>query len=142
MSKLTQVSVTLSARIEGLRSAVENATTAVDDAAEREAAEERERLASEIQALRDHIGDLTRNKQDPALIAALRDEMGDLEARQPEVTREADRLAANRRALEQSLANLRAELEAAELEHRNISDQAMKVREHIESLMHARRSRH
>jgi chromosome segregation ATPase len=144
MSKLTRASATLAARIEELRSTIENTTIAVTNAAELEeaAADERKRLSSEIEALRDHIGELTRNKQDPALIAALNDELRDLEASQPEVAREAERLASTLRDLQQSLENLRAELESAELAHRQVTEQAMKLREHLESLMHERRTRH
>jgi predicted nucleic acid-binding Zn-ribbon protein len=135
MRKLTEASSTFALRIVELRAAVERARLAETTEAAQEAvtARESERLPDELKALHEHINDLIRAQEDPALMSVLQEVLKDLESTQHEVHRQLERL---RSRGHEALERATAELEFAEQEHRRIADQAMKLREHIEKVSH------
>jgi uncharacterized protein (DUF3084 family) len=87
----------------------------------------------EIKELRDHINDLLRSPEDPALVSGLKEELAELEARRREIDQQIEQSRSHRR---DALENAIRELESAEQEHRHVADQAMRLREHIEKLSH------
>jgi predicted 2-oxoglutarate/Fe(II)-dependent dioxygenase YbiX len=111
MRKLLDASAACAARDAELRAAVERARLTDPNETAREAAAlaESERLMEARRALQDHINEAIRIGQDPALISDLKEELTELEGR-------------------------RRELESGEEEHRHIADQAVRLRQHIESL--------
>jgi chromosome segregation ATPase len=135
MRKLTEASSTYALRIVELRAAVERARLAesTEAAQEAAAARESERLPDELKALREHIDELIRGREDPAMISGLQEVLKDLESTQHEVHRQLERLRSRGR---EALESATAELEFAEQEHRRIVDRAMKLREHIEKVSH------
>jgi chromosome segregation ATPase len=138
MRKLTEASISIAARAEQLRAAIEQARAAAKTTSNEEAAAEREndRFLGEAKALREYIDGLVRGGEAPALIAALQEELGDLESKQREVAQQVERIKSRSNALSQSLETTRAELEATEQKHRQAADQAMRLREHIEKEAH------
>jgi hypothetical protein len=135
MRKLTAVSSTYAVRNAELRAALERArvTEASEAVRETEAIRESERLAQEIKELHDHISDLLRSREDPALVSGLTEELAELESRRLEIERQIEQSRAHRH---DALENAIRELESAEQEHRHVADQAMRLREHIEKLSH------
>jgi chromosome segregation ATPase len=138
MRKLTEASISIAARAEQLRAAIEQAETAAKTISNEEAAAKREndRLLGEAKALRVYIDGLARDGEAPALIAALQEEFGDLESKQREAAQQLERIKSRGNAIGQTLVISRAELEATEEKHRQAADQAMKLREHIEREAH------
>jgi chromosome segregation ATPase len=135
MRKLTGASSTYAVRSAELRAALERArlTEAREAVEEAEAIRENETLVEEIKELRDHIRDLSRSREDPALVSGLSEELEELESRRREIDQQVEQSRSHRRdALEHAV----RELESAEQEHRHIADQAMRLREHIEKLSH------
>jgi chromosome segregation ATPase len=135
MRKLTGASSTYAVRNAELRAALERAklTEASEAVRETEAVQESERLVEEIKALRDHINDLLRSREDPALISGLTEELAELEGRRHEIDQQIEQSRSHRH---DALENAVRELESAEQEHRHVADQAMRLREHIEKLSH------
>jgi chromosome segregation ATPase len=135
MRKLTGASSTYAVRNAELRAALERAklTEASEAVRETEAVQESERLVEETKALRDHINDLLRSREDPALISGLTEELAELEGRRHEIDQQIEQSRSHRR---DALENAIRELESAEQEHRHVADQAMRLREHIEKLSH------
>jgi hypothetical protein len=135
MRKLLEASSTYVKRCVELRAAVERARLAEStEAAEKAAvARQSEKLPGELKALREHIEDLIRGREDPAIISGLQEVLKDLESTQHEVHQQLERL---RSRGHEALESATAELEFAEQEHRRIADQAMKLREHIEKVSH------
>ncbi len=135
MRKLTGASSTYAVRNAELRAALERAklTEASEAVRETEAVQESERLVEEIKALRDHINDLLRSREDPALISGLTEELAELEGRRHEIDQQIEQSRSHRH---DTLENALRELESAEQEHRHFADQAMRLREHIERLSH------
>jgi DNA repair exonuclease SbcCD ATPase subunit len=135
MRKLSGASSAYAVRDAELRAAVERArsTDASETAREAAAVRECERLLDEIKELRDHINDLIRGREDPALVSGLREELTELESRRLEIDQQLEQLRAHRH---ETLENAIRELGSAEQEHRHIADQAMRLREHIEKLSH------
>jgi chromosome segregation ATPase len=135
MRKLTGASSTYAVRNAELRAALERAklTEASEAVRETDAVQESERLVEEIKALRDHINDLLRSREDPALISGLTEELAELEGRRHEIDQQIEQSRSHRH---DALENAVRELESAEQEHRHVADQAMRLREHIEKLSH------
>jgi hypothetical protein len=135
MRKLSGASSAYAVRDAELRAAVERArvTDASETAREAAAVRESEILLDEIKELRDHVNNLIRGRADPALVSGLKEELTELESRRLEIDRQLERLRAHRH---ETLENATRELEFAEQEHRHIADQAMRLREHIEKLLH------
>lgn len=135
MRKLTGASSTHAVRNAELRAALERArlTEATEALRETESVREGERLVEEIKELRDHINDLLRSPEDPALVSGLKEELAELEARRREIDQQIEQSRSHRR---DALENAIRELESAEQEHRHVADQAMRLREHIEKLSH------
>lgn len=131
MRKLLDASAAYAERDAELRAAVERArlTDPSETARESAAASESERLIDEKQNLQDHINDLIRSGQDPALISDLKEELAELESRRREIDKQIEQ---SRSPLESAI----RELESGEQEHRHIADQATRLREHIERLSH------
>jgi DNA repair exonuclease SbcCD ATPase subunit len=135
MRKLTGTSLTYAVRNAELRAALERArlTDATETVREAEAVRESERLMEEIKELRDHINDLIRGREDPALVSGLKEELTELESRRREIDQQIEDSRSHRH---EALENAIREFESAEQEHRHIADQAMRLREHIEKLSH------
>jgi hypothetical protein len=135
MRKLTGSSLTYAVRNAELRAALERArlTEATETVREAEAGRESERLMDEIKELRDHINDLIRGREDPALVSGLKEELTELESRRREIDQQIEHSRSHRH---EALENAIREHESAEQEHRHIADQAMRLREHIEKLSH------
>jgi hypothetical protein len=135
MRKLSGASSAYAVRAAELRAAVERSrlTDASETAREGAAARECEILLEEIKELRDHVIDLIRGREDPALVSGLKEELTELESRRLEIDQQLERLRAHRH---ETLENAIRELESAEQEHRHVADQAMRLREHIEKLSH------
>jgi hypothetical protein len=135
MRKLLDASAAYAERDAELRAAVERArlTDPSETARESAAASESERLIDEKQNLQDHINDLIRSGQDPALISDLKEELAELESRRGETEQQIE---LSRSYRQSTLENAIRELEFAEREHRRVADQAMRLREHIEKLSH------
>jgi hypothetical protein len=135
MRKLSGASSAYAVRDAELRAAVERArlTDASETAREAAAVRESEILLEEIKELRDHVNDLIRGREDPALVCGLKEELTALESRRLEIDRQVEQLSAHRH---ETLENAIRELDSAEHEHRHIADQAMRLREHIEKLSH------
>jgi hypothetical protein len=135
MRNLTEASSTYAKRIVELRAAVERVRLAKSTEAAQKAAVARqsERLPGELKALREHIDDLIRGREDPGLISGLQEVLRDLESTQHKVHQQLERL---RSRGNEALESATAELESAEREHRRIVDHAMKLREHIEKVSH------
>ena len=135
MRKLSGASSAYAVRDAELRAAVERArlTDASETAREAAAVREAEILLDEIKELRDHVNDLIRVREDPALVSGLKEELTELESRRLEIDQQLERLRAHRH---ETLENAIRELDSAEQEHRHVADQAMRLREHIEKLSH------
>jgi DNA repair exonuclease SbcCD ATPase subunit len=135
MRKLTAASSTYAVRNAELRAALERArlTEASDAVRETEAVRESARLVEEIKELHDHISDLLRRREDPALVSGLTEELEELESRRLEIDHQIEQSRTHRH---DALGNASRELESAEQEHRHVADQAMRLREHIEKLSH------
>lgn len=131
MRRLLELSAACAARDAGLRAAVERARTTEpsETAWEAAAVRDSERLMEEKRDLQDHINELIRIGQDPALVSDLKEELVELENRRREIDQ---RIEQSRPTLENAL----RELESGEQEHRRIADQATRLREHIERLSH------
>lgn len=130
MRRLLDISSAYAARDAELRAAVERARLAdpSDTAREAAAVRESERLREEKE-LQDHINELIRRGQNSALVSDLKEELNELESRRGEIDQQ----------IEQSrsrLGNAIRELEFAEQEHRRVADQAVRLREYIEKLLH------
>ncbi len=131
MRRLLDISSAYAARDAELRAAVERARLAdpSDTAREAAAVRESERLREEKKELQDHINELIRRGQNSALVSDLKEELNELESRRGEIDQQ----------IEQSrsrLGNAIRELEFAEQEHRRVADQAVRLREYIEKLLH------
>lgn len=135
MRKLTGASTTYAVRNAELRAAVERARLieATEVVQQTETVRESERLMEEIKELREHINDLVRSREDPALISGLKAELAELESRRHEIDQQIEQSKSHRH---EALENAIKELESAEQQHRHIADQAMRLREHIEKLSH------
>lgn len=131
MRRLLEISAAYAARDAELRAAVERARLTEPSETTREAAAVRdsERLMEEKKDLQDHINDLIRSGQDPALVSDLKEELAELESRRREIDQQIEQ---SRSTLENAI----RELESGEQEHRHIADQATRLREHIERLSH------
>ena len=79
---------------------------------------------------------LVRGRADAVLISALEDELKNLEGHERDTRQQVEALRERVRALGEPLAAVKAELEASEGTHRRLTDQAMKLREHIEKAAH------
>lgn len=139
MRKLTVAGINTAARAEQLRVAMEEAEAASNAASEEEAQAQQAaaELASEVKGLGDYIEGLARGGEDQALVATLKEELGELQNQQREAAQRVEQLKSRGQALKQSRQNLAAELESTEHKHRQINDQAMKLREHIEKVAHS-----
>ncbi len=135
MRKLLEVGSTYATRNIELRAAVERArlTDASETAEEAAAVRESAQLADEVRALRDHINDFSRGGQDLVLVAGLKEELSELENQRREIDRQIEHLRTHRH---ETLENAIRELDSAEQKHRRIADEAMRLREHIETLSH------
>jgi DNA repair exonuclease SbcCD ATPase subunit len=135
MRKLTAASSTYALRSAELRAALERARLeeASEAALEAEAVRESERLGEEIKALSDHISDLLRNGEDPALVSGLTEELAELEGKRREIDQQIEQSRLHRH---DAVEKIIRELESVEQEHRHVADQAMRLREHIEKLSH------
>ena len=135
MRKLLDASAAYAERDAELRAAVERARLIdpSETARESAAASESERLIDEKQNLHDHINDLIRSGEDPAIISDLKEELAELESRRGETDQQ---IALSRSYRQSTLENAIRELELSEREHRRVADQAMRLREHIEKLSH------
>lgn len=139
MRKLTENGITCAGGIAQLREKAKHARLAIDAVMEEESAavQEHERIAKEAKALRDHVADLVRGRADPALISTLEDELKDLDSMQREANQQVEALRTRVRALGDPLKAIKVQLEAGEEAYRRLSDQTMKLREHIEKVAHA-----
>jgi hypothetical protein len=135
MRKLLDASAAYAERDAELRAAVERArlTDPSETARESAAASERDRLIDEKQNLHDHINDLIRSGEDPALVSDLKEELAELESKRSETDQQMELSRSYRHS---TLENTIRELEFSEREHRRVADQAMRLREHIEKLSH------
>lgn len=133
MRKLLDASAACAARDAELRAAVERARLTDPNETAREAAAlaESERLMEARRALQDHINEAIRIGQDPALISDLKEELTELEGRRREIDRQIEQ---SRSSGQKALADALREFESGEEEHRHIADQAVRLRQHIESL--------
>jgi hypothetical protein len=104
MRKLTEASISIAARAEQLRAAIEQAETAAKTTSNEEAAAKREndRLLGEAKAPRVYINGLARDGEAPALIAALQEEFGDLESKQREAAQQVERIKSRGNAIGQT----------------------------------------
>ena len=98
---------------------------------------EHERVCAEAKALHDHVDELVRLRTDPFLVSTLQDELKDLNRQETETKQEAETQKARVRAMSGALDAVKAELETGEANHRKMTDQAMKLREHLEKVEHA-----
>jgi chromosome segregation ATPase len=139
MRRLNENGIDGATRITQLRNQVEQAQLAIETAMmqQSQAAREREQIFAEAKALRDHVSELARLRADSVLISTLEDELKDLDRRERETTQQGEELRARVRTLGESLEAVKAELEASEDARKRSSDQAMKLREHIEKVAHA-----
>jgi len=139
MRKLTESGINWATNIAQLRDKVEQARLAIETAMmqQSQAAREHEQISAEAKALRDHVSELVRLRADPVLISTLEDELKDLDRREGETRQQVEALRARVRALGESLEAVKAELEASEGAHRSLTDQTMKLREHLEKVAHA-----
>jgi chromosome segregation ATPase len=138
MRKLTETGIDCAAKIAQLREKAEQARLGIEAVMMQQsnAARGQEEIAAEAKVLRDHVNDLARGRTDPALMSALEDELKDLERRAREASQQIEGLRNRVRPMSDALAAAKAELEASEESHRNITDQTMKLREHIEKVAH------
>jgi hypothetical protein len=136
MRKLTNTSAECALRGAECRAALERARLidAAEAAQESEALSHSALLAEEISALRDHVDELLRRREDPVLVADLKEELSELEKKRTDLDRQIEILKSNR---QRSLDHAVKELEIAEREHRKVADQAMRLREYIETLSHS-----
>ncbi len=139
MRKLTVAGINTAARAEQLRVAIEEAEAAIQAASDEEAQAQREsdKALAEVKALADYIEDLIRSGEDQALVVALKEELAELQTQQRETGQRVERVKSRSQALKLSLENNVAELNSVEQKHRQITDQAMKLREHIEKVAHS-----
>jgi hypothetical protein len=135
MRKLTDASSIYAVRNAELRAAVERTklTDAEEGLQEGAVIEESAQVAGEISALRDHVDHLLRSRMDRELVAGLQEELSELENKRAGLERRVEELRSHRH---QALEIAMRELESAEQQHRHIADQAMRLREHIEKLVH------
>ncbi|HZO80323.1 MAG TPA: hypothetical protein VFB33_01395 [Candidatus Binataceae bacterium] len=138
MRKLTMAGINAAARAEELRAAIEESEAAIEAAAEEEAAalRENDKAVAEVKALADYIENLVRGGEDQALVTVLKEELAELESQQREAAQRLERLRAHTQALRDALKSNAGELASVEQRHRQINDQAMKLREHIEKVVH------
>jgi hypothetical protein len=136
MRRLREASATYAVRDAELRDAVERAKLTDTEETAQEAAvrEESVQLTGVIRALRDHVDLLLRDRADAALVAGLQEELSELENKRAGLEHHVEELRSCRH---QVLENAMRELESAEQQHRHITDQAMRLREHIEKLAHS-----
>lgn len=139
MRKLTENGIACAARITQLREKAEQAQLAIDTATVQDVAavHEHARISKEVKALREHVDALSRDRADATLIATLGDELKDLENRQHQVSQQVEALRARCLAMAEPLKAIKAELAAAEEDHRRLSDRTMSLREHLEKVAHA-----
>lgn len=139
MRKLNQNGISDATKIAQLRDKAEQARLAIETTMmeQSEAAREHQRISAEATALRDHVSELVRLRAEPVLISTLEDELKDLDRRELETTQQIEALRARVRTLSESLEAGKAELEASEATHRRLTDQTMKLREHLEKVAHA-----
>ncbi len=135
MRKLTDASSAHAVRDAELRAAVERArmTEAAEAAQEAAAVAESQQLADEIRALHDHIDNLVRGREDPVLVEGLKEELSELENRRSDIEQRIEQRKSHRHEV---LENAVRELESSEQQHRQVADQAMRLREHIEKISH------
>jgi hypothetical protein len=121
----------------GCRTSDRGRARADDEAAEaaQEAAAlaESQQLAGEIRALHHHIDNLVGGREDPVLVEGLKEELSELEHRQSDLEQRIEQRKSRRH---QALENAVRELESAEQQHRQVADQAMRLRKHIEKISH------
>jgi len=139
MRKLTESGINGATNIAQLRDKSEQARLEIETAMmqQSQAAREHEQISAEAKALRDHVSELVRLRADPVLISTLEDELKDLDRHEGETRQQVEALRARVRALGESLEAIKAELEASEGSHRRLTDQTMKLREHLEKVAHA-----
>jgi chromosome segregation ATPase len=139
MRKLTENGIDCAAKIAQLREKSEQARLGIETLTmqQSKAARGHEELVAEANALQIHVNDLLRGRTDPILISSLEDELKDLERHEREANQQIEGLQERARALGATLAAVKAELEASEETHRKMTDQSMKLREHIEKVAHA-----
>ena len=139
MRKLNENGISGATKIAQLRDKAEQARLAIETTMmeQSEAAREHQRISAEATALRDHVSELVRLRAEPVLISTLEDELKDLDRRELETTQQIEALRARVRTLSESLEAGKAELEASEATHRRLTDQTMKLREHLEKVAHA-----
>jgi chromosome segregation ATPase len=138
MRKLTENGIDCAGKIAQLREKAEQARLGIEAVTMQQsnAARGHEEIAAEAKVLRDHVNGLIRDRTDPVLISALEDELKDLERREREANQQVQGLRDRVRALGDPLAAIKTELEANEETHRKMTDQSMKLREHIEKVAH------
>lgn len=139
MRKLTENGINGAADVAQLRDKVEQARLAIETAMmqQSQTVREHEQISAEAKALRDHVSELVRLRADPVLISTLEDELKDLDRHEGEARQRVEALRARVRALGESLEAGKAELETSEATHRTLTDQTMKLREHLEKVAHA-----
>lgn len=140
MRKLTVATINSAARAEHLRAEIEQAEEAARTATEDQAQAERQNkgLADDVKTVAQYIEGLAKSGEDQILLSALKEELGELENQQHEADQRVDRLKAHSEALKKSLDDTVVELRNTEAEHRQISDQAMALRQHIEKVAESR----
>jgi chromosome segregation ATPase len=138
MRKMTENGIACATRIAQLREKAAQAQLAIDTitAQELAAVHEHARIGKEAKALREHVNSLVRGRADATLTATLEDELKDLENRQNQANEQVEALRARSVALVEPLKAVKAELAAAEEDHRRLSDRTMSLREHIERVAH------
>jgi chromosome segregation ATPase len=139
MRKLTDSAIRGAANVAQLREKAEQSRRDIEASMSQQSAatREHERVCAEAKALRDHVDELVRLRTDPLLVSTLQDELKDLNRQESETRQEAEMLGARARTMSEALESLKAELETGEASHRRLTDQAMKLREHLEKVEHA-----
>jgi predicted nuclease with TOPRIM domain len=138
MRKLTDSGIHGAVNVAQLREKAEQSRRDIEACMRQQAAatREHERVCAEAKALRDHVDELMRLRADPVLVSTLQDELNDLKRQETETKQEAETLRARVRAMSEALEAVKAELATSEANHRKLTDQAMKLREHLERVEH------
>jgi len=139
MRKLTDSAIHGAVNVAQLREKAEQSRRDIEAGLKQQSAaiRQHEQVCAEAKALRDHVDELVRLRTDPFLVSTLQDELKDLSRQEMETKQEAETLKARVRAMSEALEAIKAELETGEANHRKLTDQAMKLREHLEKVEHA-----
>ena len=139
MRKLTDNGIHGAVNVAQLREKAEQARRDIEASMRQQSAatREHERVCTEAKALRDHVDELVRLRTDPVLVSTLQDELNDLSRQEGETRQEAETLGARVRTMSEALAALKTELETSEANHRKLTDQTMRLREHLEKVEHS-----